>query len=72
MELIWLAFGNPTINTARFRECLAGGRFAHRWKQRQIDSRTVEGADTVEIAQWAQACGEDSDFLRVRVKGQFA
>ena len=33
------AFGNPTRNTGRFRECFAGGRFAHRWSTRQIDSR---------------------------------
>ena len=70
-ELVWLAFGNPTINTGRFRECFAGGRFAHRWRQRQIDSRTVDGTDTVEIAQWAVDWGEDSDFFRVRVRGQF-
>ena len=30
-ELFWAAFGNPTRTTGRFRECFAGGRFAHRW-----------------------------------------
>ena len=29
-DLFWLAFGNPTRTTGRFRECFAGGRFAHR------------------------------------------
>jgi hypothetical protein len=24
-----------------FRECFAGGRFTHRWRHRQIDSRSV-------------------------------
>jgi hypothetical protein len=28
-EIIWLAFGNPTRNTGRLRECF--GRFRHRW-----------------------------------------
>ena len=40
-ELLWCVFGNPTRNTGRFRECFAGGRFAHRWQPRQIDSRSV-------------------------------
>ena len=70
-EILWLAFGNPTINTGRFRECFAGGRFAHRWDTAQIDSRTVPGANTAEIAKWAQDYGDDSDFFRIRVKGQF-
>jgi hypothetical protein len=30
-ELFWVVFGNLTRNTGRFRECLAGGRFAHRF-----------------------------------------
>ena len=32
-ELFWAVFGNPTRNTGRFRECFAGGRFAHRWRR---------------------------------------
>jgi hypothetical protein len=36
---VWLAFGNPTKNTGRFRECF--GKFKHRWSTRQIDSRTA-------------------------------
>ena len=36
-ELFWCVFGNPTRNTGRFRECFAGGRFAHRWQPRQIE-----------------------------------
>src|SRR5689334_21513625 len=31
-ELFWCVFGNPTRNAGRFRECFAGGRFAHRWQ----------------------------------------
>jgi hypothetical protein len=36
-ELVWAVFGNPTRTTGRFRECFAGGRFAHRWSPKQID-----------------------------------
>ena len=68
-EIIWLAFGNPTQNTGRFRECF--GKFKHRWKTFQIDSRTVEGTNKKEIAKWIEDYGEDSDFVRVRVRGEF-
>jgi hypothetical protein len=68
-EIIWLAFGNPTQNTGRFRECF--GRFKHRWKTFQIDSRTVEGTNKEQIQKWIDDYGEDSDFVRVRVRGEF-
>lgn len=68
-EIIWLAFGNPTQNTGRFRECF--GKYAHRWKSFQIDSRTVEGTNKEQIDKWIEDYGEDSDFCRVRVRGEF-
>jgi hypothetical protein len=68
-EIIFIAFGNPTKNTGAFRECF--GRQAHRWYTRQIDSRTVEGTNQAEISKWAEDWGEDSDFFRVRVRGEF-
>lgn len=70
-EILWLVFGNPTETTGRFRECFAGGRFSHRWHPRQIDSRDVPGTNKAEIDKWIKDYGEDSDFVRVRVKGQF-
>jgi hypothetical protein len=68
-QIIWCAFGNPTRNTGRFRECF--GRFKHRWKNKQIDSRTVSLTNKEQIAQWVADYGEDSDFVRVRVRGVF-
>jgi hypothetical protein len=65
----WVALGNPTKNTGRFRECW--GRFRHRWHTMQIDSRTAKMADQAQIAEWIADYGEDSDFVRVRVKGEF-
>jgi hypothetical protein len=66
----WLCFGNPTKNTGRFRECF--GKYKHRWSTRQIDSRTAKMASNKEqIAEWIEDYGEDSDFVRVRVKGEF-
>jgi hypothetical protein len=70
-DLFWLAFGNPTRTTGRFRECFAGGRFAHRWQPQQIDSRSVSMTNKKQIATWVADYGADSDFVRVRVKGEF-
>lgn len=70
-EIIWLVFGNPTRSTGRFRECFSGGRFAKAWKTRQIDSRTVHITNKAQIAKWVEAYGEDSDFVRIRVRGVF-
>lgn len=66
---IFIAFGNPTQNTGRFRECF--GRFRHRWITMQVDSRTAKMTDKAQIQQWVDDYGEDSDFVRVRVKGEF-
>lgn len=66
---IWIAFGNPTRNSGRFKECW--GRLRHRWISRQIDSRTAKKANREKIDQWIQDYGEDSDFVRIRVKGIF-
>ena len=68
-EIIWVAFGNPTLNTGRFRECFR--RFSKRWITRQIDSRDVEGTDKEQIKEWEEDYGENSDFFKVRVRGLF-
>ena len=68
---IWVKLGNPTRPQGRFRELFPGGRFAHRWWTRQIDSRTCKKADKDQITQWITDYGLDSDFVRVRVLGQF-
>ena len=68
-EIIWLAFGNPTRTDGRFRECF--GKFKHRWKTYQIDSRTVEGVNKEEIERQVEDYGEDSDHVRIWVRGEF-
>ncbi len=65
---IWIVFGNPTRNTGRFSDCFK--KYRHRWITREIDSRTAKMADKKQIAKWIDDYGEDSDFVRVRVKGQ--
>lgn len=66
-EILWTVFGNPTRNTGRFRDCFR----SERWTTRHIDSRTVEGVNLVEIAGMVAEYGEDSDVVKVRVRGIF-
>jgi len=68
-EIIWVVFGNPTRTQGRFRECF--GKFKHRWYHFQIDSRTVEGTNKEQLQRYVDDYGEDSDFVRVRVRGEF-
>lgn len=68
-EIIWLAFGNPTKNTGRFRECF--GKHRNLWATMQLDSRTVEGTNKAYLDEIVRTYGEDSDIARVRVLGQF-
>lgn len=67
--IIWVVFGNPTRNTGRFRECFR--RFRHRWVQRQIDSRTVPGTNKEYLQRLVDDNGEDSDIVKIRVRGMF-
>lgn len=68
-EPMFFAFGNPTRNTGKFRDCF--GRNAHRWVTRQIDSRTAKMTNKRLIQTWLKDWGDDSDFFRVRVRGMF-
>lgn len=68
-EIIWIAFGNPTLNTGSFRETF--GKLRNLWKTRQIDSRTVEGTNKAYLDELVATYGEDSDIVKVRVRGMF-
>lgn len=68
-EIIWLAFGNPLRNDGKFFECF--GSQKHRWKTYQIDARTVEGTNKAQMQGWVDDYGEDSDFVKTRVRGEF-
>ena len=69
-EILWLAYGNPTRNTGRFHQAIVG-RFRNQWRHRMIDGRNVKRTNKDLLAKWVETYGEDSDFVRVRVKGQF-
>ena len=68
-QIIWVALGNPTQATGRFRECF--GRRRSRWFAIHVDSRTSRFTNKAQLAAWADDYGEDSDFFKVRVKGEF-
>ena len=68
-EPMQFAFGNPTRNTGRFRECW--GKFKERWTTRNIDSRDVAITNKKKAAEDIETYGEDSDYVKVRIKGQF-
>ena len=68
-QIWWLCFGNPTRNTGRFYECF--GRYRHRWHHFNVDSRTAAASNKEQIQQWVDDYGEDSDFVKVHVRGVF-
>jgi hypothetical protein len=65
---IWIKFGNPTRPTGDFAECFKKKR--KYWIRYEIDSRTSKRTDKKKIQEWIDIYGDDSDFVRVRVKGQ--
>lgn len=68
-EIIWAVFGNPTRNNGRFHQCFHSHR--HRWFTKHIDSRTCSITNKEKIRKWVEDYGEDSDFVRVHVRGVF-
>lgn len=63
-------FGNGTRNSGDFYENCEG-RTAHNYRRWSIDSRTVQATNKTQLDRWISDYGADSDFVRVRVKGEF-
>ena len=68
-EIIWCVFGNPTRNTGKFYDCFNSQKKF--WNTLQLDSRTVKISNKVTLNQWVEEYGEDSDFVKVHVRGLF-
>lgn len=66
---VHLAFGNPTRPSGKFYDCF--NRQSHRWSTRNIDSRTARMADQKYLQELVDDFGLDSDYVRVRVLGDF-
>lgn len=69
-EIIWCAFGNPTQNSGSFYDCFYGAE-AKRWKTRRVDSRSVKITNKEELAEEVRIHGENSDRVKVRIRGEF-
>lgn len=67
-QIIWARFGNPTRTSGQFfKRCTTPKRNHYS----RVDSRNVRFTNKGQIAAWVEDYGEDSDFVRVRVKGMF-
>lgn len=68
-EAFFLALGNPTQPTGEFANCFDKNRELYR--TRHVDSRDVSFSNKSALADTIKLYGEDSDEVRVRIKGQF-
>lgn len=69
-EGMHFSFGNPTRGTGRFFENMLG-KHRHRYNRRFIDSRDVAITNKKLFDEWIKVYGLDSDFVKVRILGQF-
>lgn len=61
-------FGNPTRSQGKlYRVCFGSER--HRWNHGSVDARNCKFPNKSQIDEWVTDYGEDSDFVRVRVRG---
>lgn len=67
-QIVWCRYGNPTRTSGKFYAKCTKPRRNH---VTRVDSRTVRFTNKVQIANWIDEYGEDSDFVRVRVRGMF-
>lgn len=67
-EPMLFLFGNPTRSQGYFHR-VTFGEERRRWSVRSIDSRNCQFSNKELIGEWITDRGEDSDFVRVRVRG---
>jgi hypothetical protein len=67
-EPMQFLFGNATRSSGAFHRAAFGDR-RHRYHVVVVDSRTSKFTNKEQIAEWIHDYGEDSDFVRVRVRG---
>lgn len=67
-ELLWLATGNPTRNFGRFHDCFNAGSG---WITKTVNAETSAFSNKAQLQKWLEQHGWDSDFYRVRVRGEF-
>lgn len=67
-EPMQFLFGNATRTSGSFHQACFGSQ-RHRYVVNIVDSRESRFTNKAQIAEWVQDHGEDSDFVRVRVRG---
>ena len=67
-EPMFFGWGQPARKSGRFYE-ICFGKLRDRWNVRLIDSRQSRFTNKELIHEWITDYGEDSDFVRVRVRG---
>ena len=67
-EPMQFLFGNATRTTGSFHQACFGS-LRNRYIVNVVDSRESRFTNKAQIAEWIQDYGEDSDFVRVRVRG---
>jgi hypothetical protein len=68
-EKFFFAFGNPTRPDGEFADCF--DKHSALYRTRHVDSREVSHSSKNAIQTLIDKYGEDSDEIKVRVKGQF-
>lgn len=68
-EPMFFVFGNPTKNTGKFSQIFTKERAY--WYTQRVDSRKARITNKELFKDWEDLYGDDSDFFRVRVKGEF-
>lgn len=68
-DAFWFVYGNPTKRSGRFFDCWH--KFARRWHKFTVDARTAKMANRKRIDEMIEDWGLDSDYVRVRVLGEF-
>jgi hypothetical protein len=67
-QIIWGVAGNPTRNAGPFRD---SHDESSPWRRYQVDARDSKFGNQELFKRWELQYGEDSDFFRVRVRGEF-
>lgn len=68
-DAFWFAFGNPTKRSGRFYEIW--NKFSRRWTKFTVDARKAAAANKKRLQEMIEDWGLDSDYVRVRVIGEF-
>lgn len=69
-QIIWFAPGNPTMPSGHFYNIHQPAEF-NPWIAKRVDSRSVSFTNKKELQRQINEEGLDSDFVRIRILGEF-